>query len=82
MSIRSAAFVLLLAGAGSPVLAEETWDQWRGPGRDGRAEMLGMMPVWPEKPVEVWRALGTSLSPLIADGRVIVHYGGDEGALV
>ncbi len=62
----------------------ETWNQWRGPSRDGRGEMFGPLEKWPEQPAEVWRVeVGTGHSAPVTDGtRVYLFFrsGGDEVA--
>ncbi len=84
MKIKSVAIVFLATCAGLPTMAEETWNQWRGPHRDGRGSMFGAMPAWPKAPVEVWQvATGTGhASPVVDAERVYVfsRIGGDEVA--
>ncbi len=74
--------MILLASFCLPAAAEDTWNQWRGPHRDGRAEMFGSLAAWPENPAEVWR-IGVGLghaSPVTDGERVYVfsRVGGDE----
>ena len=84
MRIQTVASFLLLACAGSPVMAEDTWNQWRGPRRDGRAEMFGAMPAWPRQPVEVWRSpAGAGHASPVTDGERVYLFsrtGDDEVA--
>ncbi len=84
-----AALLSLLACAGSPAGAGETWNQWRGPHRDGRGSMFGALAAWPEAPAEVWQvAAGAGhASPVVDAERVYLFsraggdgVGGDEVA--
>ena len=78
------AVVLLLAALGLTAAAEETWNQWRGPHRDGRAEIFGSLKTWPDKPTEIWQIeVGLGHASPVTDGeRVFVfsRVGGDEVA--
>ena len=60
---------------------ERDWNQWRGPGRDGRVAE-GTLEDWGETAERVWRAeVGTGhSSPVVADGRVftLTRQGGAE----
>ncbi len=76
--------MLVLAGLGFSAAAEDTWNQWRGPNRDGRAEMFGSLPAWPEAPSKAWEVeVGTGhASPVVDSARVYLfsRAGGDEVA--
>lgn len=85
------AIVLILILLGPAVLAENvspqpaaTWSQWRGPNRDGRAEMFGALSKWPEKPAEVWQTeVGLGHASPVTDGERVFLFsriGGDEVA--
>jgi outer membrane protein assembly factor BamB len=53
---------------------EPSWHQWRGPTRDGLA-VFAAPKTWPERPTKRWEVsvgLGHA-SPVVADGRVVVH---------
>ena len=64
-----------------PTLASGSWNQWRGPERDGAADASIAAPDWPEALTLEWRehvGLGHS-TPAVADGRIYTHYRqGDE----
>ncbi|HBY59095.1 MAG TPA: serine/threonine protein kinase [Solibacterales bacterium] len=73
-----AAALLLLAAP----LAAADWPQWRGPNRDGVVLDFKPPAAWPKELNLVWKvAAGEGYSsPVIAEGRVILHEreGGDE----
>lgn len=77
--------VLMLTGLGAPAGAEDSeahWDQWRGPQRDGSAEMFGSLPKWPQAPTKVWEVpTGTGHASPVTDGErvyVFSRVDGDE----
>ncbi len=93
MKSRGVAVVALLAALGPAAGAEDvsrqpasgaTWNQWRGPNRDGRGEMFGTLERWPEKPAEVWRIdAGAGHASPVTDGARVYLFsraGGDEVA--
>ncbi len=64
--------------------AGETWNQWRGPSRDGRGEMFGTLEKWPQQPAEVWQVeVGTGHGAPVTDGARVYLFSrldGDEVA--
>ena len=82
--LRIAMSILLLAGAGSVGWDSDTWNQWRGPQRDGHADWFGRVVEWPERPSVVWSVdVGLGHASPVTDGtRVCLHarQGGDEVA--
>jgi outer membrane protein assembly factor BamB len=75
-SIFLAAVVLLVARDASVKSQHPTasWPQWRGPARDGVAQ-LTIPPVWPATLTKRWEAtVGAGhASPVVANGRVVLH---------
>lgn len=68
-------FLTLLAWAGSAVVAQEQWPQWRGPNRDGILRHDFDFDKFPEEGLEeLWRApVGAGYTgPSVADDRVFV----------
>ncbi len=66
--------LLLLAGNGSPVAADD-WPQWMGPQRDNVWRETGILEKFPEGgPQVLWRTpvAGGYAGPAVADGRVFV----------
>lgn len=58
------------------------WNQWRGPGRDGRSTESGLLDAWPESGPELaWEVdrLGAGYSSLAASGGMLVTQGLRDG---
>ena len=55
--------------------AKDSWNQWRGPNRDGSAPGFKAPESWPEMPRQVWRVpVGAGYgSPVMAGNRIIIH---------
>src|SRR5215471_13338934 len=64
-------FVLVLASI--PLQAAD-WPQWLGPNRDGSS--VEIVKPWTESPKVLWRVpVGEGhSSPIVADGKVILHH--------
>ena len=75
--------VLVLAAsalAESPDRSGE-WSQWRGPGRDGRAEIFGALDDWPAEPRVVWDiGVGEGQSSPVIGGHRLLLFDRLDGA--
>lgn len=76
--------VMLLLIAGNALHAAESWNQWRGPGRDGHAEWLAGAVEWSGDVETIWSvAVGTGHASPVVDGkRVCVHTRQDDEEVV
>jgi outer membrane protein assembly factor BamB len=80
-------YVLALVLASDPVAAQQsaapTWNQWRGPARDGRTAVT-VPKKWSPKPTPIWKvAVGLGhASPLVDNGRVYVFARLDDNETV
>jgi outer membrane protein assembly factor BamB len=72
--LASGVVALVLAAQVGLSAQAPAWPQWRGPARDGIATFEAPR-IWPAALTRVWqRAVGVGhASPVIADGRVVVH---------
>src|SRR5262245_26470478 len=70
--LRSAMLMVLLLGAGTPLLAAD-WPQWLGPARNGTSPEI--VAAWKEPPAVVWRrSTGNGYSsPIVAEGVLVYH---------
>ena len=63
------------------VAAEDDWNTWRGPNRDGKSPSTGLLKSWPEEgPNKLWEfnELGRGFSTVaISDG--VIYTTGDVG---
>ncbi|HYP26496.1 MAG TPA: PQQ-binding-like beta-propeller repeat protein [Blastocatellia bacterium] len=73
----------LLAGLSAQTAAAQDWNQWRGPGRDGVVSAQAPS-KWPKTLRSVWKVPvgGGYSSPVVSDGRVIVHSRREESEVV
>jgi outer membrane protein assembly factor BamB len=63
--------ILLIA----TTMANQDWNQWRGPARTGATSLFRPPGSWPDRPRQVWKVeVGTGhASPVVAGGRVFQH---------
>jgi outer membrane protein assembly factor BamB len=60
---------LALLASASAASGQESWPQWRGPTRDGRAEALTLRDSWPAELQRVWRVpVGEGHASPVSDG--------------
>jgi outer membrane protein assembly factor BamB len=74
--MRTSVCAAVLVSLGVSVWAQgPSWPQWRGPARDGVAAAFTSPTAWPAQLTKRWQAtVGAGhASPVVADGRVIVH---------
>jgi len=63
------AFTQLALLAAAPAASQDSWPQWRGPTRDGRAEALSLRESWPADLERVWRVpVGEGHASPVTDG--------------
>jgi outer membrane protein assembly factor BamB len=78
----SLSFALLAGLSGQAATAQE-WSQWRGPSRDGTATAPAPS-RWPKDLKNVWKVEvgGGFSSPVVSEGRVVVHSRRQESEVV